>query len=179
MTTGHVFIATSLDGFVARANHKIDWLTKHQTEGEDHGYESFVATVDGVVMGRGSYRTVLSFGQWPYQKPVVVMSKTLTPDDVPPPLRHSVEITRLDPIELMQELKKRGWTHAYIDGGRVVQSFIRHGLIKELTLTTVPTLIGDGIRLFGQLDRDIDLELIEGKTFGSGLVQARYRIQHA
>ena len=68
MTTGHVFIATSQDGFIAREDGNIDWLMKQKTDGEDHGYEDFMASVEGLIMGRGSYEKVLTFGDWPYQK---------------------------------------------------------------------------------------------------------------
>src|SRR5690606_37246377 len=78
MTTGHVFIATSLDGFIARKNHALDWLPQEKTEGEDLGYETFVSSVDGLIMGRGTFEKVLTFGSWPYEKPVIVLSKTLT-----------------------------------------------------------------------------------------------------
>ena len=78
--TGHVFLGVSLDGFVARLDHRLDWLTKHAATGEDHGYNAFMAGVDGIIMGSGSLRTVLTFGEWPYRKPVIVMSGSLTPE---------------------------------------------------------------------------------------------------
>lgn len=176
MTTGHVFIATSLDGFVARKDHQLDWLMKQNPDGEDHGYDDFTASVDGIVMGRGSYQNVLSFGDWPYSKPVVVMSKTLAQSDIPSELADKVCMTDLDPPELMQSLQKDGWSRAYIDGGKVVQSFVKCGLIEDFVLTIVPILIGDGRRLFGKVAGDIDLELIGVKYFKSGMVQTRYRV---
>ena len=83
MTTGHVFMAISLDGFVARQDNQIDWLTKQKTESEEHGYAEFEASVDGIIMGSGSYKNVLTFGGWHYKKPVVVMSKTMSQADIP------------------------------------------------------------------------------------------------
>lgn len=177
MTTGHVFIATSLDGYVAGTDHRLDWLMKQPTEGEEQGYDEFMDSVDGLVMGRGSYETVLGFGEWPYKKPVFVMSKTLSQSDVPEALQSSVHITDLEPAELMQELAEKGWVAAYIDGGRVVQSFVRAGLIEDFIITTVPVLIGDGIRLFGDIESDIDLEFVSVKSFPSGLVQTKYRVK--
>jgi dihydrofolate reductase len=177
MTTGHVYIATSLDGFVARRDHRLDWLMKHPTDGEDHGYDDFIESVDGIVMGRGTYETVLAFEKWPYTKPVVVMSKALSQaDSVPPCLEGKVRLVRLDPPDLMRSLHEEGWSRAYVDGGKVVQSFLRCGLIEDVVITTVPTLIGDGRRLFGDIDRDIDLELIGVTPFESGLVQTRCRV---
>ena len=176
MTTGHVYIATSLDGFVARKNHSLDWLMKQVTEGEEHGYEEFLASVDGIVMGRGSYEAVLAFKAWPYKKPVVVMSKTLRASEVPEALRDRVEITALEPTDLLESLTSRGWERAYIDGGKVVQSFVRAGLIEDFVLTTIPILLGDGIRLFGSVPSDVDLELLGSKPFPSGLLQSHYRV---
>ncbi len=176
MTIGHVFIATSLDGFVAREDRSLDWLMKQNTGDEDQGYSDFIASVDGLVMGRGSYQTVLTFDKWPYEIPVVVMSSTLTQKDIPNDLTDKVRITALEPRELMKSLKSEGWKHAYVDGGKVVRSFIKAGLIEDIIITTIPILIGDGIRLFGELDSDIDLTLLESRSFQSGLVQNHYRL---
>lgn len=179
MTTGHVFIATSLDGFVARSDHQLDWLMKQDTAGEDHGFEEFMASVDGLVMGRGSYETVLGFDQeWPYAKPVIVLSRSLSQSDVPAALAEKVEVSALDPAALMVRLAKDGWSRVYVDGGRVVQSFIRLGLVESIVLTRVPILIGDGVPLFGEIERDIDLELLNSKSFGSGMVQSHYRLKN-
>ena len=177
MTTGHVFIATSLDGCVARADHRLDWLTKQPTDGDDLGYDAFMDSVDGIVMGRGSYETVLSFGEWPYAKPVVVMSRTLSQADIPAELQGKVRLVDLDPPQLMASLHEDGWSRAHVDGGKVVQSFVRCGLIEDFVLTTIPVLIGEGIRLFGEIDMDVDLDLISVESFPSGLVQSRYRVR--
>lgn len=174
MPTGHVMMAITLDGFVARKDHSLDWLMKQDTEGEEHGFATFLANIDVIVMGSGSYRTVLGFDAWPYEKPVVVMSSTLSQGDVPAELQGKVEMTGLDPQSLMDEMERRGWTRVYVDGGAIVQSFMRLGLVQDLKLAIVPILIGDGIRLFGDLPADVDLKLTETKGFASGLVEMRY-----
>jgi dihydrofolate reductase len=180
MTTGHVFIATSLDGFVARKDHQLDWLMKQDTQGDDQGYSEFSESIDGLVMGRGSYETLLDFDQeWPYTKPVVVLSRSLLQSDVPANLAGKVEVSALEPSELMKRLGEDGWSRAYIDGGKVVQSFIRLGLVEDIVLTTIPILIGDGLRLFGEVEGDIDLELLASKSFNSGLVQSHYRLKNS
>ncbi len=120
MTTGHVFMAMSLDGYIARADGGLDWLMKQRTDGEDHGYDAFMASVDGLVMGRGSFETVLSFEAWPYEKPVIVMSNTLGPDDIPDALRAKVCVTDQIPTALMESLSREGWRRAYVDGGKIV-----------------------------------------------------------
>ncbi|MEO9460269.1 MAG: dihydrofolate reductase family protein [Lentilitoribacter sp.] len=178
MITGHVFIATSLDGYVARQTddpeHRLDWLMKQDTVGEDHGYDEFMENIDGLVMGRGSFETLLAFTDWPYQKPVIVMSQTLEPEDIPTELEGKVELTSLSPKDVMNMLDKRGWHRAYIDGGKIIQSFLREGLITELTLTRIPILIGNGLALFGDLDDDIDLKHNKTQVFESGLVSSQY-----
>ena len=176
MISGHVFMATSLDGFIARRDHALDWLIERTNPEEDHGYEAFIDTVDGVIMGRATFNTVLGLGAWPYAIPVIVASSSLTEDDIPPELSPNVKLTQLAPRQLMQSLSDAGWTRAYVDGGRLVQSFLRAGLISEITLTMIPVLLGDGRRLFGETETDIDLELREAKSFPTGLVQLHYRV---
>lgn len=175
---GHAFIASSLDGFIARTDHEIDWLNKQPLDGDDHGYEAFVARMDGVILGRHSFRKVRSFPEWPYKKPVVVLSRTLTQDDIPAPLRRDdrVRIAGTSPSRLAATLAAEGWRRAYIDGGATIQSFLRAGLLNEITITQVPILLGAGRRLFGPLEEDIDLELREVRSYRSGLVATRYRV---
>ncbi|MCB4454946.1 dihydrofolate reductase family protein [Leisingera sp. McT4-56] len=177
MTTGHVFIATSLDGFVARQDHSLDWLHKQPVaEDDDGGFAAFMDSVDGLVMGTGSFRTLLGFGHWPYTKPVVVLSSSLTEQDIPEELKDKVRLSTAAPADLMQKLQQEGWTRAYIDGGRMVQSFLRQGLIADLTITTVPILIGSGIPLFGSLDQDIDLQVASSRILPTGMVQTTFRV---
>jgi len=176
MVSGHIFMAMSLDGFVARADHALDWLTKQKTDGEDHGYEAFVAEIDGLVMGSGTFRTVLSFETWPYEKPVVVMSHSITEADIPAALRASVRISKLSPAALMASLQSEGWQRAYVDGGQIVHSFLKEGLIADMTVTIIPILIGEGRRMFGKIAQDIDLEMVSSSSYASGFVQTRYKI---
>lgn len=169
-------MAMSLDGFVARQDFGLDWLMKQMTEGEDHGHAVFMDSIDGLVMGSGSFRTALSFGHWPYEKPVIVMSKTLKPDDIPVELRDKVILSEQTPRQVMASLSKRGWQRVYVDGGKIIQSFLRDGLIADMTVTIAPILIGAGKRMFGELDADIDLQLLDTKSFPSGLVTTKYEI---
>ncbi len=76
----------------------------------------------------------------------------------------------------MQELAHQGVQRVYVDGGQVVQSFLRDGLIADMVITTVPVLIGSGRPLFGALSRDIDLKLVSSRSFPSGLVQSTYQL---
>jgi len=176
MPTGHIMMAMTLDGFVARKDHALDWLMKIDTKGEDHGFNEFLDSVQVVVMGSGTFRTVLSFDEWHYRVPVVVLSKSLTENDIPARLKGMVEISRLPPDELMAECARRGYARVYVDGGAVIRSFLRAGHIADMKVTIVPVLIGDGIRMFGDLPEDVELELIDVRSFKSGLVDMRYKV---
>jgi len=113
-------MALSLDGFVARSDGSVDWLSKYQSEGEDNGFGAFMDSVDGLVMGRASYQNVLTFGDWFYTKPVVVMSWTLTDDCIPEKIKDRVRLSVKTPEDLMVELDEEGWKRAYVDGGKIV-----------------------------------------------------------
>lgn len=177
MTTAHVFIATSLDGYIARKNDDLDWITSFSAEGEDHGYNAHIAEMEGIVMGRGTYEKVLTFDKWYYEKPVIVLSRSLDPASVPDHLRGKVEISALIPEEAMALAATRGWQKIYIDGGKLIQSFLRADLVEDMIISRIPILLGEGIPLFGPLEQDIALEHIETKSFPSGLVQSHYAIR--
>lgn len=177
MITGHVFIATSLDGYIARVDGSIDWLLQRDDPMEDHGYSDFIADKDFIVMGRGSYEKALSFEKWPYDRPVLVLSKQLTGAPVPKELQGNVSFSNLAPAEAMKELARKDVRRVYVDGGQVVQSFLRDGLIEDIVITTVPVLIGEGRPLFGALPSDRDLVLVSSRSFPSGLVQTTYRVR--
>ncbi|GAB3415982.1 dihydrofolate reductase family protein [Massilia agilis] len=176
MTTAHVFIAISLDGFIARPNGDIGWLLQRDDPAEDHGYTDFIADKDVIVMGRGSFETVAAFDPWPYELPVIVLSRQLTGTAVPAHLEGKVRFCALAPQELMEEQARQGVRRIYVDGGQVVQSFLKDRLIDDMVITTVPVLIGSGRSLFGELAQDVDLELVASRSFPSGLVQSTYRV---
>ena len=165
-----VFIGTSVDGFIARANGGLDWLPPGG--GEPHGYDEFMATVDALVIGRKTFETVLAFDTWPYgEKPVFVLS---THKLAPAPLGAVVEHMSGDPVEIVSRLAARGIRHVYVDGGITIQRFLQAGLIQRLIITRVPVLIGDGIPLFGPLQRDISLRHVATRQYVGGLVQSEY-----
>jgi len=176
MTTGHVFIACSLDGFIARPDGDLDWLMRVDTGGEDHGYDAMIASVDGLIMGRRTFEKVLTFTPWPYSKPVVVMSQSRQSSDIPEALEGRVEICDLSPSTTMEKVRRAGWKRAYIDGGQLIQSFLAAELIEDMIITRVPVLIGQGLPLFGEVLSDIRLEHLGTKDFASGMVQSHYRI---
>lgn len=179
--SGRVFIGVSLDGMIARSDHDIAWLTDppadpghvpgHAGPASPPDYDQFMADIDHLVMGRNTYEKVLSFDAWPYDgKSVVVLSGSLHPDaDDRITVRDSVEST----VELLNERGARG---VYVDGGQVVQTFLRHDLIDELVLGVAPVLIGDGIPLFGSLPRDIRLTHLGTSYSDNGMTSTRYAV---
>lgn len=170
-----VFIATSLDGFIARPDGDIDWLGEPDENEEDHGYEAFMASIDYLVMGRNTYEKVLSFDiPWPYTKPVVVL--TNRPLEIDGETASSVEVMSGTPAEVVTRLEERGASHLYIDGGKTIQDFLSAGLIQKLIITRIPVLLGSGIPLFGELPRDIRLRHLATATFRGGLVQSEYEV---
>lgn len=172
MTTAHVYIATSLDGFIARPDGSIDWLIPFGEGDGDLGYADFMADKDAIVMGRGTFETVVGFDGWPYKVPVIVMSRSLGP--VPDSVSDKVEVTDKSPEDLMSMLAERGLGKVYVDGGQIVQAFLRAGLIEDMILTRVPVLIGEGRPLFGAVPQDVPLRHISTQTLRDGLVQSHY-----
>lgn len=171
------YIATSLDGFIARENGNIDWLPApgKDESAEDYGYKEFMDTVDVLVMGRNTFEKVLTFPEWPYgSRPVVVLSHR--PVNIPEHLARSVEAMSCSPHDLVKRLSERGARHLYVDGGKTIREFLDEGLIQQLIVTQVPILIGSGIPLVGPLKRDIRLRHIKTRQFADGLVQSRYEV---
>ncbi|MBV5261642.1 dihydrofolate reductase [Synechococcus moorigangaii CMS01] len=177
MITGHVFIATSLDGFIARKDGDIAWLLDRDNPDEDHGYDAFIADIDIILMGRGTFEKMAAVRPWPYSLPVVVLSSTLSQSDVPDDLANKVRVANKAPEEAMHMLAVEGHRKVYVDGGLLIQSFLRAGLIADMVITSVPVLLGEGRRLFGKVAADIPLYLEEVKSFPSGLAQSRYRVE--
>ena len=177
MTTGHVFVATSLDGFIARADGGLDWLQGANAAGEDHGYDAFMNSVDGIVMGRETFRVALGFDPWPYSKPLIVLSTGLGRGDLPASLADQVTIAR-SVSEALAESERRGWRRAYVDGGATIRAFLRAGAVQDMVITRIPVLLGDGLPLFGPLPGDIALRHRATRSFPSGLVQSHYDVLH-
>ncbi len=166
-----VFVGISVDGFLARPGHQLDFLPEVV---EDHGYTEFFASVDAMVIGRKTYEVVLGFGGWAYgKKPVFVLSSR---ELKPAPKEAVVERLSGEPAEIWARLEARGFRHLYVDGGDTIQRFLRAGLIQRLVVTRVPVLIGEGIALFGPTGRDITLKHIRTSWFASGLVQSEYEV---
>jgi dihydrofolate reductase len=169
-----VFIAASLDGYIARSDGRIDWLADFEAAGEDHGYRDFFAAIDTVVVGRNTYETVLGFSEWPYQgKRCIVLAHR------PPPPRFDETFFAGAPAALSDQLARDGARRVYVDGGEVIGQFLVARLIDDLTVSVIPIVLGGGRRLFagGAPERRLVLEAC--RAWPSGLSQLRYRFAGA
>lgn len=169
-----VFIATSLDGYIADKNGAIDWLnTIPNPDHLDFGYHDFTVQIDALVMGRITFETVCGFDkEWPYQKPVFVLSNSLT--EIPEKYRDKVELVTGDLTDVLKGIDQKGFKTLYIDGGKTIQSFLNEDLIDELIITIIPYLLGGGIPLFAELPQRLDFECVETKLFLGQVVQNRF-----
>jgi dihydrofolate reductase len=165
------FVGTSVDGFIARANGDLDWLPP----AGNPSYGAFMETVDAVALGRNTYDKVRSFDPWPYPgKSVFVLSNR----PIEPPAFPDAAVERVSGPEaqVLSDLAARGVEHLYVDGGITIQRFLQAGLVQRLIITRVPVLIGDGIPLFGALQRDIGLRHVGTREYPGGLVQTEYAV---
>jgi len=167
-----VYVGTSLDGFIARKDGDIDWLVKYQNKEVHDSYNEFISRIDAMVIGRGTYEKVLSFPEWPYEKKVFVLSTSLK--QIPGTLNEKATLIAMKPAVLLNYLSDKGFSNIYVDGGKVIQSFLKEDLIDELIITRVPELIGTGIPLFGYLDNDLRFEHIKTNIYSDGLVKSQY-----
>lgn len=171
-----VFCGVSVDGFLARPNHALDFLDAGGQE--SHGFEEFYKSVDVLVIGRRTFEVVVTFGSWPYgKKPVIVLSSH--PLDFSKVKGGIVEQMTGEPVEIVKQIKSRGFEHAYIDGGITIQKFLASGCIDRLVITRVPVLIGAGIPLFGAVPHDIRLRHVATRCYKGGLVQSEYEPDNA
>jgi dihydrofolate reductase len=191
-----IYIATSLDGFIARLDGGLDWLEgadgvdgsgegssgsiENEAGAEDYGFAEIMGSIDTMVMGRATYEFVAGTGLWVYEgKRVVVLSTTLSDDDVSSHLIGKVEFLSMEPRELIAKLAAEGTKHIYVDGGVTIQRFLRAKLVTGLILTQVPVLLGSGIPLFGELDHDVRLKHRRSQVFANGFVQSRYTVDQS
>ncbi|MDX8339543.1 dihydrofolate reductase family protein [Draconibacterium sp. IB214405] len=174
-TKNHVFIATSIDGYIADKNGSIEFLqTIPNPENLDFGYNAFIKKMDAIVMGRGTFETVLEFGiSWPYQIPVFVVSSRI--QDVSDDLARKVEIVNGSPTEITQMMTERGFTNIYIDGGITIQRYLQEDIIDEMIISTIPVILGGGTSLFGELTDLLEFEWISSEIFLNAITQVKYR----
>jgi dihydrofolate reductase len=171
--TNYVYIATSLDGYIAGSKGNLDWLNNLSNPNQsDYGYSDFMKNIDAIVMGKNTFQKVLSFRKWPYHKPVFVLSNTLK--EIPKNLTNKAKIINGDIKQINKDLIKQGFKNLYIDGGQTIQSFLKEDLIDEMIITTVPILLGDGIPLFHKWDQQLKLKHKNTMIYNNSLVKSHY-----
>ena len=167
-----VYVGTSLDGFIARKDGDITWLTQFADDDAIASYKKFMHRIDAIVIGRGTFEKVLTFPSWPYEHKVFLLSSTM--EEIPSEATGKATILSMPPRQILRHLSDEGFSNLYIDGGKVIQAFLKEDLIDELVIAKVPVLIGNGIPLFDELDRDVGFKHIRTEVFSNGLVRSYY-----
>lgn len=171
--TNYIYIATSLDGFIATDDGSIDWLYEiPNPEQSDYGYAEFMSNIDAVVMGRNTFDKVLSFGEWVYDQPVFVLSNSL--QQIPKEIIDKAEIINGDTKNLVQKLNRQGYNNLYVDGGGAIQSFLKDDLIDEMIITKIPILLGSGFPLFNKFDKRLKFRHHKTVIYNNTLVKSHY-----
>ncbi len=170
-----LYIATSVDGFIATEDGSVDWLEEFQSEPPDDGdggYEAFFETVDALVMGARTYEQVRSFGEWPYgDRPTYVLTRRAHEPDV-----ESVEFVNDDVASLGVRLEERYGRIWLVGGGEIARAFLMARQVDALRLNVVPLLLGGGVRLFGENGVRERLETTDSTTRANGIVELQYRV---
>ena len=164
----------SLDGFIADPDGGVDWLSigTDPDAPDDGWFDTFMSRIDALVMGRNSFEKVVSFGVWPYAKPVFVLSRTVS--NVPDGDEDKVSIISGSPGEVASSLADQGLHRLYVDGGKTARDFLDADLIDEVVIAYVPVLLGRGIPLFGERDQRLEFRHLGTETLAMGLLQSRY-----
>jgi len=183
-----VFIATSLDGYIATPDGGVDWLdhvgdqSADLGEDADMGFLALMESVDCLIMGRKCMEKIASFNltdeQWPYGNTrVIALSNSLS--DVPDSVKGKVELMSGDIPNILNQLESEGHKHAYVDGGALISSFLNLKLINELIITQAPVILGEGISLFQNIQQSINLVNAEAKAYPNGFVQVKHQVKYS
>lgn len=166
-----IYIAMSIDGYIAQKDGGLDWLECGHTGDEDYGFKKFINSIDALVLGRNTYEVVSSFEKWPYEgKRVIVLSNTLTR------VRKEAELFCGQLQDLASMLHSEGTKHVWVDGGITVSKFLESGLVDDITISVIAIILGSGIPLFNTMNREHKCHLISTQSYPSGLVQLRYEV---
>lgn len=168
-----LYIAMSLDGYIAQPNDDLSFLSLVQMEGEDYGYSSFIETVDTVILGRRTYDWVTAQVEYPHKdKTSYVITRTAQPS-IDQLHFYSGELPAL-----IHQLKQQTGKNIFCDGGaQVVNALLKHQLIDELIISIIPVIVGNGIKLFNDGRPHQELQLLSSKAYPSGLTQLHYTIK--
>lgn len=168
-----LYIASSLDGYIAKQNDDISFLSLVEKDGEDYGYSDFMETVDTIILGRRTYDKIVSMGiEYPNSDKVVyVITRTEKPSN------GKVNFFSDEIKSLITKLKSESGKNIFCDGGsQIVNELLKANLIDEIILSVIPILLGDGISLFNDERPEKRLELISSQQYEKGLVQLHYKV---
>ena len=166
-----LYIAMSLDGYIAKQDDDISFLSEVEKEGEDYGFSTFMESVDTIIVGRKTYDKILSMGiEWPYgSREVYALTRSSKPDS------GTLHFYSGDVSDLIFKLKSQEGKHIYCDGGaETVHQLLLEDLLDEMIISVIPVLLGDGISLFKGGLQEKKLRLISTDSFEKGLVQLHY-----
>jgi len=165
-----IYIATSIDGYIARKDGGLDWLDRVGGFDEDYGFQELLDSIDALIIGRKTYEVATTVSD-PYPgKRVVVLSNSL--DSV----RKDMELYQGDLAELLTRLHRDGIEHIWIDGGNTISQFLSCQMVDMMTLSIIPVILGSGIPLFNVIEKEIPCHAISSQAYPSGLAQLRYEI---
>ncbi|MGB3692423.1 MAG: dihydrofolate reductase family protein [Spirulinaceae cyanobacterium] len=169
----YVYIATSLDGFVATKDGGLDWLyDSPNPERSDYGYAEFMSRIDAIVMGRNTFEKILTFDEWPYEKPVFILSNSLS--QLPEDMLDKANIVSGDIKKLIEQLHQQGYRNLYVDGGSVIQSFLQEDMIDEIIIARIPILLGEGFPLFGRTEKVLNFRHKRTEIYNNTQVKSHY-----
>lgn len=169
----YVYIATSLDGYIATLEGGLEWLyATPNLDNDDYGYGAFISGIDAIVMGRKTFEKILTFDPWPYAQPVFVLSNRS--DAVPEDMKDKAERVSGDLTLLVAQLNEQGYPNLYVDGGSTIRGFLAEDLIDEMIITRMPILLGGGVPLFSQLPHELRFEHRKTEVMNAALVKSHY-----
>jgi len=172
------YIATSLDGMIADSDGGVDWLHElPNPDQSDYGFAEFMEGMDAILMGRKTFEVVQSFGEWPYTKPVYVLSHHLK--EIPAGYEGRIQLVKGPIREVVWQIEQEAGPNLYVDGGTVIQHCLTSNCLSRLVITTVPILLGKGIPLFAPSDRRVPLQHVQTEILGPGLVKSTYDVLNA
>ncbi len=165
-----IYIAASIDGYIAREDNSLDWMDRVGGFDEDYGFKQLLDSIDTLIIGRKTYDVATTVSD-PYPgKRVVVLSNRLKS------VKEGMELYSGDLVELISKLHAQGAKHIWVDGGVTLSQFLASQLVDTMTLSIIPVILGGGLPLFNQIGKEISCRLTSSQSYPSGLVQIKYEI---
>jgi dihydrofolate reductase len=164
------YVAMSLDGYIAKSDGDISFLSIVEKAGEDYGYADFIKTIDTIIVGRKTYDKILNMGfEYPNDKDVYVITRNVKPD------HKKIKYYSGSLTKLLSELRTKQGRNIFCDGGsEIINELLTDNLIDEFIISIIPLILGDGISLFTSKKQELRLKLVDCQKFDSGLVQLHY-----